>query len=277
MARIARRAARVAQIQQDNLLDVHNFVERNRIRLMEMEWVDGYDLSRLLTHEMLERPRAGQQPALGLSQQRHRDRRPAAAAAEAGHGDRGAARMPGGPGGAASRGDRPRRHQAVEHHAQADRQRQDHRHRLGIRMDKPPARRSCTPTYAAPEVLEGGECIAALGLGQPGLRADRDALRRAALSPARPRIAELLEAKRNLVQKLHERLPQEVVCNELLMNLIRGLIAPDPMLPLPQRRGGRPGQGRRRQLPPPTGQRRPGQRIRKRNSPVAGEVGLGVC
>ncbi len=57
MLRIAGVAARVAQIQQDNLLDVHNFVERNRIRLMEMEWVDGYDLDRLLTHEMLERTR----------------------------------------------------------------------------------------------------------------------------------------------------------------------------------------------------------------------------
>ena len=57
MGRIAQVAARVAQIQQDNLLDVHNFVERNRIRIMEMEWVDGYDLSRLLTSEMLDRTR----------------------------------------------------------------------------------------------------------------------------------------------------------------------------------------------------------------------------
>ena len=40
-------AARVAQIQQDNLLDVHNFVDRSRIRLMEMEWIDGYDLEPL--------------------------------------------------------------------------------------------------------------------------------------------------------------------------------------------------------------------------------------
>ena len=46
--RIAAVAARVAQIQQDNLLDVHNFVEQRRIRIMEMEWIDGYDLSRLL-------------------------------------------------------------------------------------------------------------------------------------------------------------------------------------------------------------------------------------
>ena len=41
--------------QQDNLLDVHNWVDRNRIRLMEMEWVDGYDLAKLLTQNMLER------------------------------------------------------------------------------------------------------------------------------------------------------------------------------------------------------------------------------
>jgi len=55
MARIADVAARVSQIQQDNLLDVHNFVDRNRIRLMEMEWIDGYDLSQLLTPDMLAR------------------------------------------------------------------------------------------------------------------------------------------------------------------------------------------------------------------------------
>ena len=55
MARIAEIAVRVAQIQQDNLLDVHNFVERSRIRMMEMEWIDGYDLSQLMTADMLDR------------------------------------------------------------------------------------------------------------------------------------------------------------------------------------------------------------------------------
>jgi len=51
-------AARVAQIQQDNLLDVHNFVEQRRIRIMEMEWIDGFDLSRLLAPELLVQTRA---------------------------------------------------------------------------------------------------------------------------------------------------------------------------------------------------------------------------
>ena len=55
MGRMAQVAARVAQIQQDNLLDVHNWVDRSRIRMMEMEWVDGYDLARLLTRKMIER------------------------------------------------------------------------------------------------------------------------------------------------------------------------------------------------------------------------------
>lgn len=53
MAGIAQVSSRVAQIQQDNLIDVHNFVERNRIRLMEMEWIDGFDLRQLLTRDML--------------------------------------------------------------------------------------------------------------------------------------------------------------------------------------------------------------------------------
>ena len=48
MLRVATIAARVALIQHDNLLDVQNFFERDRIRIMMMEWVDGYDLRQLL-------------------------------------------------------------------------------------------------------------------------------------------------------------------------------------------------------------------------------------
>src|SRR5262249_46018756 len=57
MARMAQVALRIALIQQDNLIDVHNVVELNRVRLLEMEWVDGYDLQRLLTSSMLDRAR----------------------------------------------------------------------------------------------------------------------------------------------------------------------------------------------------------------------------
>ena len=53
MARIATIAARVALIQHDNLLAVQNFFERDRIRIMMMEWVDGYDLRQLTSPRCL--------------------------------------------------------------------------------------------------------------------------------------------------------------------------------------------------------------------------------
>lgn len=44
MGRVARIASKVAMIQQDHILDVHNFVDFEGIRVMVMEWVDGQDL-----------------------------------------------------------------------------------------------------------------------------------------------------------------------------------------------------------------------------------------
>ena len=58
MARLARVGSRVAQIQEEHLLAVHDFVDRNRIRMMLMEWVDGYDLSRLLINRTLNKVKA---------------------------------------------------------------------------------------------------------------------------------------------------------------------------------------------------------------------------
>ncbi len=48
MARLARVAMRLAKIQQDHLLDIHNVVTANGIDIMVMEWVEGYDLSHLM-------------------------------------------------------------------------------------------------------------------------------------------------------------------------------------------------------------------------------------
>lgn len=53
MQRITSVASAVAHIQHDNLVDVHNVWEVDDISLMEMEWVDGYDLRRLLTPDSL--------------------------------------------------------------------------------------------------------------------------------------------------------------------------------------------------------------------------------
>ena len=99
-------------------------------------------------------------------------------------------------------------------------------------LGNPPARRTCTPTYAAPEVLDGNETtarsdLASLGYVLVEMLAGVPAF--AGLSTLR----ELLEAKRSLAQRLPSLLPEEVVCNELLMAFCRGLISPDPMRRFP--------------------------------------------
>ncbi len=228
MGRMAVVAAHVAQIQQDNLLDVHNWIDRNRVRLMEMEWVNGFDLSLLLTRTMLDHMQgrvkkerwkylnevivtAGpSQPRLkpGIAMAVVRDCLAALAALHREgivHGDMKPSNI---------MLKRTGNAKIVD---------------IGsaFEMGNPPARRTCTPTYAAPEVLEGSECtprsdLASLGYvliemlaGQPpfaGLTGFRD----------------LLEAKRVLAQRLPQFLPKEVACNELLMTFCRGLIAPDP-------------------------------------------------
>ncbi len=235
MARIAQIAARVAQIQQDNLLDVHNFVDRNRIRIMEMEWIDGYDLSRLMTREMLERARErvstkrweylnnvivtagdGQpQPRLkpGVAISVVRECLSALAALHREgivHGDLKPSNI---------MLKRTGNAKIVD---------------IGsaFELTNAPAQRTCTPTYTAPEVLEGADCsprsdLASLGYVLIEMLSGRQPF--AGLTTYR----ELLEAKRFLAQRLPQILPQEVVCSELLMSFCRGLIAPDPMRRFP--------------------------------------------
>ena len=233
MGRMAQVAALVAQIQQDNLLDVHNWIDRNRIRLMEMEWVDGFDLERLLTHKMLNRVRdrvsnrrwkyinqvivtAGPvQPRIkpGIAIAIVRDCLAALAALHREgivHGD------------------------VKPSNIMVKRTGNAKTVDIGsaFELDHPPPRRTCTPTYAAPEVLEGGESsprsdLASLGYVLIEMLAGAPTF--AGLSTYH----DLLEAKRFLAQRLARILPDEVVCNELLMSFCRGLIAPDPMRRFP--------------------------------------------
>ncbi|MHB1037789.1 MAG: serine/threonine-protein kinase [Pirellulales bacterium] len=233
MARMAQVAAHVAQIQQDNLLDVHNFVDRNRIRLMEMEWIDGYDVSRLLTHEMLQKVRdrvsnsrweyinnvivtAGpSQPRLkpGIAVAIVRDCLAALAALHREgivHGDVKPSNI---------MLKRTGNAKIVD---------------IGsaFELANLPPLRTCTPSYAAPEVLEGVDCsprsdLASLGYVLIEMLAGVPPF--AGISNYR----DLLEAKRFLAQRLPQVLPREIVCNELLMSFCRGLIAPDPMRRFP--------------------------------------------
>ena len=228
MDRIASVAARVAQIQQDNLLDVQNFVEQRRIRIMEMEWIDGYDLSRLLAPELLEQTRANVADdrwdylnnvcvTAGPQQSRLKPGvaiaivRECLAALAALHRE------------GIVHGDVKTANIMVKRTGNAkiiD---------IGsaLALDDVATNRTCTPAYAAPEVLEGREIgprsdLASLGYvliemlaGQPPF---------AGLNSYR----ELVEAKRTLPNRLPQILPAEVSCNELLMNFTRKLVAADP-------------------------------------------------
>jgi serine/threonine-protein kinase len=95
-------------------------------------------------------------------------------------------------------------------------------------LDEGPLRRTCTPPYAAPEVLEGTDTsprsdLCSLGYVLVEMLAGTAPFAGLTTYP------DLVQAKRTLVHRLHEVLPAEVTCNRLLMNLCRGLVAPDPM------------------------------------------------
>jgi serine/threonine protein kinase len=228
MARMARVAAQVAQIQQDKLLDVHNFVDRGRIRMMEMEWIDGYDLGQLLTTDMFDRSRervskkrwefinnvivtrGPTQPRLkpGVAVAVLRDIFAAMAALH--------------------------REDIVHRDIKPSNimlKRTGNAKLIDIgsacEMGDEPALQTCTPAYAAPETLEAGEFSPRSDLASVGYVLIE------MLSGQRPfagidRYCDLVEAKRTLPHRLQEILPEEVVVNELLMNFCQGLIAPDP-------------------------------------------------
>ncbi|WP_422923561.1 serine/threonine-protein kinase [Singulisphaera sp. PoT] len=228
MAHMARVAVRVAQIQQDNLIDVHNFVEFNRIRLMEMEFIDGYDLYHLLTPAMLKRCRELVQDerwdylnnvivTAGPAQPRLKPGvaiavlRDCLAALSALHRE------------GIIHGDVKPSNIMLKRTGNA---------KLvdigaAFEMQQGPRMRTFTPTYAAPEVLEGTDGssqsdLASLGYVLVELLAGKP------LFPDLRKRDEFLIAKTTFSDRLHEILPDDVLCNDLLMSLIRGLVAADP-------------------------------------------------
>ena len=228
MARIARVASHVAQIQQHNLLEIHNFLDSNTIRIMVMEWVDGYDLQQLSCPGMVDRvrphiseerwnyinrvivTRGPQQPRFkpGVAVAITRD---CLAALAALHRD-GIVHADVKPSNIMLK--RTGTAKLID---------------IGSAFEiiNTPESRTCTPAYAAPEVLEGAEAtprsdLASLGYVLIEMLSGRS------LFGHISNFRELLEAKRFLAQRLLEILPEEVTCNELLMNFCRRLIAPDP-------------------------------------------------
>jgi serine/threonine-protein kinase len=233
MIRVARSAARVAQIQHDNLLYVYNFVDRNRIRMLVMEWIDGYDLQKLLAPPMLDRVRdrvsakrweylnrvivtAGPiQPRIkaGIAVAIIRDCLCALAAMHREgivHGDIKTSNIMLKRTGIAKIVD------------------------IGsaFEIDNPPPQRTCTPAYSAPEVLEGADCTPRSDLCSLGYVILEMLAGRPLFSETR-NFRELLEEKRLIPQQLHEILPPEVLSSELLMSFLRGMVATDPMRRFP--------------------------------------------
>lgn len=233
MQRVARASACIAQIQHDNLLYVYNFVDRHRIRMMIMEWIDGYDLARLLVPDMLARVRnrvSGRrweyinqvivtsgpaQPRMkaGVAVAIVRDCLNALAALH--------------------------RHGIVHGDIKPS---NIMLKRTGIakivdigsafEMRDPPPVRTCTLAYAAPEVLDNRETtprsdLCSLGYVLIELLAGRQAF--AGIRDMR----DLQEAKRVLPLRLHEILPDEVLRCDLLCTFIRTMIAADPVRRFP--------------------------------------------
>ncbi len=119
MGRMGVVAAQVARIQHDYLVGVDNFLERNRIRLMVMEWVEGFDLRRLLAPGMLGvlRDRVSA-PPLAIHERRHRHYRRFANAFQIWRRSRNRAALPVCAGGAASARDCSRGRETGQYHAQ---------------------------------------------------------------------------------------------------------------------------------------------------------------
>ena len=230
MQRIGKVACSVAKIQHDNLLDVQNFIERNRIRIMEMEWVDGYDLDRLLTPAMLAhveqcvsntrweyinnvivtagplRPRLKPGIAVAIIRQclaglaaLHRE--------EIVHGDLKPSNIMVKRAGNAKIIDMG----------------------SALELSNMPEQRTCTPQYAAPEMLERNEFSPSADLASLGYVLI-EILSGRPLFAGLQTLGELLEAKWTLPQRLDEILPSDVTDSHLLQAICRRLIAPDPLL-----------------------------------------------
>ena len=230
MERMAQVASKVAKIQHDCLLDVQNFTSRHNIRIMEMEWVDGYDLDQLLTPSMLARAeqrvserrwkyinnviatrgpiRPRLQPGIAVAIIRqclaalaalHRE--------EIVHGDLKPSNI------MVKRTGNPK---IVDIGSALD-------------LNNMPEQRTCTPQYAAPEMLERNEFsprsdLASLGYVLIEILAGRP------LFAGLNSLGELLEAKWTLPQRLDQILPDHVSDSDLLMTICRKLTAPDPVV-----------------------------------------------
>ncbi|HAL14368.1 MAG TPA: serine/threonine protein kinase [Planctomycetaceae bacterium] len=228
MRRNANISARIAQIQHDNLLVVHNFVDRNRIRMLVMEWIDGFDLRHLLNNKRVEKMgesleekqrqhvhdvviRPGPQQAIfkpGMAVAVVRDCLAALKSLHEGnivHGDIKPANIMIKRSGMAKIID------------------------IGsaYALDDVPEKRTCTPTYAAPEVIEGGEATAKSDLASLGYVL-LELLSGKAPFQGLKSYGDLVRAKQELPDRIPELLPPELSEDNRLVKFCHRLVAYAP-------------------------------------------------
>ena len=228
MKRHARVAMQIAQIQHDNLLDVQDFVDRNRIRMLVMEWIDGLDLRILLDNQQL----AKLEDRVSSRRWKHINN----------------VIITDGP-------KQPQFHPgcaiAIVRECLSA---LESLHRNGIvhgdikpgnimikrtgaakiidigsafTIDEPPEQRTCTPAYAAPEVLKGEKAtplsdLASLGYVLIELISGRNPF------AGKKTYSEMIQAKIDLPQQVEEFIPTGIGNTALLTNFCRRLIAVDP-------------------------------------------------
>lgn len=233
MSHVGQIGGRVALIQSDYVVDIHDFIDWQGIRLMEMEWLDGFDLREVLSQRMLDRTR----DRVGAERWRYVNSviltagptqprlKPGVAIAVLRDCLAGLAAL---------------HHAGIVHSdikpanimltRTGNAKIIDIGSIVDLRRESP--RRVWSPAYAAPEVLQGRENTPRSDLASLGYVLV-EMLSGHPLFAGVGNLHDLAQAKAALDQRLPQLLPPEVACNELLLNLCRRMIAFDPSLRVP--------------------------------------------
>ena len=228
MERLAQVSMQLALVQQDHLLDVHNFVQCSGVSMLVMEWVDGFDLRHLLKPSTLRNVQNRLSPerfeyltdVIITDGPAHSRLKPGVAIAIVreclaalaaihrygiGHADLKPSNI---------MLKRTGNAKVIDFG-------------FAFEIDDKTAPRACTPHYAAVEVLRGANSSPASDLASLGYVLV-DLL--CGLSPftGMQRFSELITAKKQLPDRLPDLLPPEIKQDDRLLALLRSLIAHDP-------------------------------------------------